>query len=268
MKAFLHHLSFEFKSGLRNPTQLLMNYLFPLGFYIMMGLVMVPINPLFAASMVPAMVAVSAMASTLLGLPGTLVESREAGIYRSYKINGVPAASILAIPTLSTLFPVLIVSAVITLTAPVFDGVLPSNWLAFVAVTLVTGFSYGAIGALIGVVATEARSTVLLSQLIFLPSMILGGLMLPTDMLPAAARTVSALLPPMHTMQAFMGWAYGQETVMPPLTSLAILLLGGLLAFGLGIYLFSWDSRNATRRGHPALALLAVVPFAIGVWLA
>ena len=31
----------------------------------------------------------------------------------------------------------------------------------------------------------------------------------------------------------------------------------GILAFGLAIYLFNWDSRNAARRGHPLLALLA-----------
>jgi ABC-2 type transport system permease protein len=41
MNAFAHHFSFEFKTGLRNPTLMLMNYLFPLGFYAMMGLVMV-----------------------------------------------------------------------------------------------------------------------------------------------------------------------------------------------------------------------------------
>jgi hypothetical protein len=29
MTAYLNHFAFEFKSGLRNQTQLLMNYLFP-----------------------------------------------------------------------------------------------------------------------------------------------------------------------------------------------------------------------------------------------
>ena len=267
MNAFLNHFAFEFNTGLRNPTQLLMNYLFPLGFYLMMGLVMVPINPLFAQTMIPAMITVAAMASALLGLPGSLVESREAGIYRSFKINGVPALSILAIPTIGTLFPVAIVAAVITLSGPLFKGVLPDNWAAFVLVTLVTAFAYGAIGALIGVVATDSRSTVLYSQLLFLPSMILSGMMLPMDLLPASARRLAVLLPATHTMQAYNGLAYGQPTVMNPLISLLLLLASGVLAFGLGIYLFSWDSRNATRRGHPALALLAMVPMVVSAVL-
>ena len=32
-----------------------------------------------------------------------------------------------------------------------------------------------------------------------------------------------------------------------------------LLAFGLALYLFSWDSHNTARRGHPVLGLLALI---------
>ena len=48
MTALVDHLGFEFKTGLRNPSALLLNYLFPLAFYAMMGLVMTKINPRFA----------------------------------------------------------------------------------------------------------------------------------------------------------------------------------------------------------------------------
>ena len=267
MKAFLNHFAFEFRTGLRNPTQLLMNYLFPLGFYLMMGAVMVPINPLFAQTMVPAMITVAAMASALLGLPGTIVESREAGIYRSFKINGVPAASILTIPTLSTMFPVLIVAVVITATASLFKGQMPTNWPWFIVITLVTAASYAAMGALIGVVANDSRSTVLYSQLFFLPSMILGGFMVPTEILPQAIQPVARLLPATYTMQAYKGLAFGQEVVMNPYLALAVLLATGVLALLLGVYLFNWDSRNAARRGHPLLALLAAVPYVVGMFI-
>jgi ABC-2 type transport system permease protein len=268
MTAFARHFMFEFKTGLRNSTQLLMNYLFPLAFYAMMGLVMTQINPLFTATMIPAMVVFVAMVSSLLGLPGPLVESREAGIYRSFKINGVPALSILSIPALSTIFHVLIVSTIITLTgAPLFGGVTPESWGGFVLVTLAVIFAFGGIGTLIGVVATGSRSTVLWSQLIFLPSMLLGGLMMPLDVLPASVRPVSMLLPATQAMQAYLGLAYRQDTAIDPRISIAVLVAGGVLAFGLAIYLFNWDSHNNARRGHPLMALLAVAPYAIGAFL-
>ncbi len=137
MTAFLNHFSFEFRTGLRNKTLLLMNYLLPLGFYAMMGLVMTDINPLFLETMIPAMVVFAILVATLLGLPDPLVTAREAGILRSYKINGVPAASILIIPALTTVLHILLVTAIITATAPIFfNAPLPTNWLGFALTVL------------------------------------------------------------------------------------------------------------------------------------
>lgn len=266
MTAFLNHFSFEFKTGLRNSTLLLMNYLFPLAFYAMMGLVMTQINPTFTATLIPSMVLFAIMASTLLGLPGPLVESREAGIFRSFKINGVPAISILSIPALTTIFHALIVSTLVALTgAPLFDGLAPQNWAAFALLTGLSALTLGAMGALIGVVAQGSRSTVLWSQLIFLPSMLLGGLMMPLDILPESVQTFSRLLPTTYAMQAMLGWAYSQETLIDPALATGVLAAAAVLAFGLAIYLFDWDSRNNARRGHPLMALLVLVPFIIGM---
>lgn len=267
MTAFVNHFAFEFKTGLRNPTQMLMNYLFPLAFYALMGLVMTQINPGFKETLLPAMVIFAVLVSTLLGMPGPLVESREAGIFRSFKINGVPALSILSIPASTTIFHTLIVSVLIALTASsLFGGAAPVDWGSFVVVTLVTAFSCGGLGALIGVIASSSRSTVLWSQLIFLPSMLIGGLMVPISLLPESIRPVSALLPSTHAMQAFLGLAYRQETLVDPLASLLILAVSGVVAFGLAIYLFNWDSRNDSRRGHPLMALLAVLPYLAGIF--
>lgn len=268
MTAYWNHFAFEFKGGLRNQSQLLMNYLFPLGFYAMMGLVMTAINPQFHQTIIPAMIVLSAMTATLLGLPGPLVESREAGVYRSFKINGVPALAILTMPGLSAIFHVFVVAIIITITAPaLFGGAAPTNWAGFLVVTLVTVFTCGSIGALIGVVAKDARSTVLWSQIIFLPSMLLGGLMMPLSALPASMARFAGLLPPAHAMQAYLGLAFGQETVFDPLRSLAILAVSGLAALGLAVYLFNWDSSNQARRGHPLLAVLVLVPYVVGIML-
>jgi ABC-2 type transport system permease protein len=233
-----------------------------------MGLVMTQINPIFVDTMLPAMVIFAIIAGTVLGLPGQIVEAREAGIFRAFKINGVPASSILSIPVMAAIFHTLIASLIITVTAtPLFGAVAPSNWWAFALITFVTAFTFGAIGALIGVVAGNTRSTVLWSQLIFLPSMLLGGMMVPIDMLPTSALLVSGLLPSTYAMQAYQGLAFGTETVWNPTLSLLVLAVAGVLAFALAIYLFNWDSRNNARRGHPAMGLLVLLPFVVGILL-
>lgn len=68
-------------------------------------------------------------------------------------------------------------------------------------------------------------------------------------------------------MNAFNGLGLGLPGVHPPMESIAILLAGGALAFAVAIYLFKWDSRSDTHRGHPAMALLAVLPYVAGMIL-
>lgn len=268
MTAFTNHFSFEFRTGVRNKTLLLMNYLFPLGFYLMMGFVMTEINPTFQDIIIPSMVVFAILAATLLGLPDPLVNARENGIFRSYRINGVPATSILFIPALTTMLHLLLVSAIIVVSAPLlFDAPSPTNWLSFTLVFLAMAFASAGLGILIGVISPNSRTTVLYSQIIFIPSMLLGGLMLPYSMLPDVAGKISQILPATQAMNAFNGLAMGQEASFSPTGSLMLLFISGLLAFGLAIYLFSWDSHNTARRGHPALALLALFPYALGILL-
>jgi ABC-2 type transport system permease protein len=265
MTAFTHHFMYDFRTGLRDKSLLLLNYLFPLGFYILMGLLMTGLNPTFAPTMIPTMILVAMMANTLLGLPNPVVESREGGIFRSFKINGVPALSIVTIPVMSSFVHIILVSIIITVTAgPLFGGGIPTNWGWFVVVLLLSAFTFASLGMLIGVVSPNSRMIVLFSQAIFLPSMILGGLMIPTSMLPASLYRIALLLPTSYSMNAWRGLAFGMETSLDTSWSLLILLSSGVIAFALAIYLFTWDSKNKRTGRNPLLALLALVPYIFG----
>ena len=268
MNAFAGHFYFEFFTGLRNRSLLLLNYLLPLGFYAMMGLVMTGINPFFSETMLPAMLVFTVLSGAILGLPGPLVEAREGGTLRSYKINGVPAASILSIPALTTCIHLVIAGGVITVTAgPAFGAPLPTGWFALVLVYLALLFSCSGLGVLIGVISSNSQSTTLWSQLIYLPSMLLSGMMVPGHLMPVALQKAAGLLPGTYAMEAFKGLAMGYETAGSPWWAVAVMVAGGIVAFGLALLLFSWDSHNASRRAHPAVALLALAPYVTGALL-
>ena len=161
MNAFSHHFSFEFRTGIRNKNFLMLFYLFPLGFYLMMAFIMVGINPPFLEVLIPAMIVFAVLAATMLGIPDPLVNGRETGIFRSYKINGVPTTSILAIPALTITLHLAIVAAIITISAPLlFDAPAPENWLNYVLVFLVTVIACSGIGVLIGVISANTRTAI------------------------------------------------------------------------------------------------------------
>src|SRR5512139_3294848 len=164
MSAFANDFAYEFKTGLRNSSMLFMSYLFPLGVYALLALVMTAVNPLFKVTMIPAMCIFAMLGGGLLAMGGPMVEARDAGIYRSFKINGVPAAAIVTIPVLTSTVHVLVVSLIITVTAgPLFGGALPSNAAAFAGLLVLGAFAMCSIGALIGVVATNSRAVLGLS---------------------------------------------------------------------------------------------------------
>ncbi len=264
MTAYVSHLSYDFRAGLRDRSQMLMNYIFPLFFYAMIGALMTGINPTFAQTLIPAMIAVGIMTNALLGMPGPVVAAREAGIFRSFKINGVPALNILSIPVVSSLLHMAIIAIIITATAhPFFKAVLPTQWGYFILIILLSTFAMAGVGMLIGVIANGARSTVLLGQIFFLPSMMLSGMMFPVSMLPPALYRLALLLPATHAMNAWNALAFGQKAIANPYASLAALAASGVIAFGLAAYLFSWDSQNTRRRASIAIALLALAPYAL-----
>ncbi len=268
MQAFAAHFTFELRTGIRNKTLLLMNYLFPLGFYLMMGLIMPGINPMFRDVIVPGMVTFAILASTLLGLPDQLVNARESGIFRSYKINGITAVSLIFMPALTTIMHLAVVTGIIVTTAPLlFDAPRPVHWGYFILTALLLAYTCAGLAVLIGVIAPNSRLTILYAQALFLPSMLIGGVMLPYSMLPETAASFAQLLPVTHAMNAFNSLAMGGMADFSPWWSLLALFVVGQLAFFLAWYLFSWDGRNTERRGHPALALLALLPFAIGIFI-
>ena len=266
MSAFTNHFLFEFKTGIRNPSAMLMLYMLPLGFYAAMGFIMVEINPAFKELLIPAMIVFAIMSSMILGFPTGLVEAREGGIYSSYKINSIPPISILVIPAISVGFHGLITSAIVAVTAvPLFDAAEPVNWLALFFITLLVVFTFSTLGMLIGVVSSSSRAVVLWSQLIYLPSILLGGMMIPLVLIPEAFQKFSGLLPSTYAMQAFLGYAFQQPTVIEPWVAIAVMVTSGILALALSIYLFNWDSRNDTRRGSPLMGLLILIPYLIAI---
>jgi ABC-2 type transport system permease protein len=268
MTAFFHHFMYDFRVGLRNKSLLLLNYLFPLGVYILMGMLLTGLNPTFAPTMIPAMVLVTMMSCTLLGMPNPVVESREAGIFRSFRINGVPALSIIIIPMLTSFVHIALVSTFITFTAgPFFDAGIPTHWGYYVLILLLASFTFAALGMLIGVASPNMNAVPLFSQLIFLPSMLLGGLMIPSEMLPPFLYRISLLLPTTHAMTAWRGLAFGMSTTYDPLWGVLVLLTSGILAFCLAVYLFTWDSKNRRKGHNPLLALLAMIPFVVSMIL-
>jgi ABC-2 type transport system permease protein len=257
------HAALEFRTGVRDKTLLLMTYLFPLGFYAFMGVFMTEMNPVFAEVMIPGMTVFAMLAASMFGLPGPLISAREAGILRSHRIYGVPTGAVFGVPAATTVGHLMFVSGVIAATAPiVFDAAPVRNVVLFVLVVLIGASAHAGLGTLVGVISTDARISVLWSQLVFLPSVLLAGLIVPFDQIPELFQPLSLLLPATYAMEAFRGLAFGAETVVDPWLALGTLAVGAALAFALTRLTYSWDEHGSGRKWPAPTAILALAPYA------
>jgi ABC-2 type transport system permease protein len=265
MRSFILHFLFDLKAGLRDKNLLLLNYLFPLGFYFVIGGIMPKLNPQYKDILIPSMMIFGVLVSTVLGMPNGIVNSRNNGIFRSYKINGISKLSMLAVPTVSTVFHTIIVTLIILLNSKVlFNAKSPEHIGGLVLVFIATAVVFSGLALLIGVIADNTSVTVLYAQILFLPSMLIGGLMVPASMLPESITRFSKLLPTTYAMDAFQALAAKGESAFNPMISLGILVTCGLVGFILSGCLFKLDNNNTSKAKSKVWALVALLPLALG----
>jgi ABC-2 type transport system permease protein len=264
-KAFLHHFAYELKAGLRDRSQLFMNWLFPLVVFVMMAVLMGGINPFFKVQMVPAMMIFGMLSAGLLSLPNGWINQREAGVLRSYRINGVPAWAVLLAPALASLVHMAGVGAVIAILGiKAFGGAAPADWLAFCVGWLATAISVCGMGMAIGTLMPNNRASMLVSQLFYLPSIMLGGLMFPASMLPKALGAVSRFLPARWAMEAMTATWKGASAGTRPWLAPLVLVATGLMGYLVSIALFEWHSSPTRKVAWRVAGLAVLLPAALG----
>ena len=206
MRAFFVQLGIQFRGDLRDKEILMVYYLVPLLFYAVMGSIMktlemengVPLNlaiTIFTLSM-----------SAFLGMPQTLVKARENGVLDAYKAAGIPAWSMpLATIVISTLH-IMLVALVILFSAPyLFASALPENIAAYLLTVLLVALCSETLGALLSCFVKKQNTLTLVSQCLFLPTIMFSGIMFPADLLPKPMQWFGEILPATLGMRMISG---------------------------------------------------------------
>lgn len=248
MKTFFKHLLIDYKMSVRDRTLFLMSYLFPLVFFFFMGTVMTSINPGFKEILFPSMILFTMLTSTVLIVPNVIVTNRENGIYRSYKIYGIKKASIVYLTYLSNLLNNIVVAIIIGLfSGLVFKVDMPkgfSEWLLFIVIGFMVWFTFITLAVLLGNLIKNSKHVVLYAQIIYLPSILLGGLMLDIRDLPENIRSLTYIFPTSHAMNMFNHWSYHREVLTNSFISMGVLIVFSLLFMFLDLKLFKYDYHN------------------------
>lgn len=196
MNAFLYGVVLQWKLDIRSKSLLITCYIVPLLFFALMGGIFTSVNPEMSQTLIQSMTVMGVTMGAVLGLPPSLLEIYRSDIKKMYKANGVPLYLGLLSMFISSFIHLFIMSIIIYISAPIaFDAAPPEHPLVyFVSLAIFISVSLS-VGCILGLLLKNQGKLTMISQLIFLPSIMLSGIMFPVDLLPKALENAGKTLP-------------------------------------------------------------------------
>lgn len=196
MGAFLYGVFLQWKLDIRSKTLLITCYIVPLLFFAVMGGIFTSVMPQAKETLIQSMTVFGVTMGALIGLPPSLVEIYSTDIKKVYKANGVPLYLGLVLTNISAYIHLFIMSVVLYFAAPLaFNAEIPDNperYFISLAVFIAVSLS---IASIIGLAVKDQAKTSMVSIIVFLPSILLSGIMFPIDLLPKAFQTAGKIFP-------------------------------------------------------------------------
>lgn len=196
MRAFLYTLAVQCKLDLRSKTMLITCYLVPLLFFVFMGSIFSAVNPQAKDTLIASMTVLGVSMGALIGLPPTLTEMYGGECKKIYLANGMPLFFGAIVMCLSALIHLCVMSALLFVAAPLlFDAALPQNFAQYCLGLLVFIVVSLSVGCVLGLSCHQQAKLTMLSQVIFLPSILLSGILFPAELLPRPLKWLAQLFP-------------------------------------------------------------------------
>lgn len=232
MGAFLYGIFLQWKLDIRSKTLLITCYIVPLLFFAIMGGIFTSVMPEARYTLIQSMTVFGVTMGALIGLPPSLVEIYSSDIKKVYKANGVPLYLGLVLTNISAYIHLFIMSIILYIAAPLaFNAEMPENpvlYFASLAIFIAVSLS---IASIIGLAVKDQAKTSMVSIIIFLPSIMLSGIMFPIELLPKAFEIVGKIFPASWGYRVMADSTFQLENLLPlvAILILAICVCGILL---------------------------------------
>lgn len=196
MSGFLYGVALQWKLDIRSKSLLVTCYIVPLIFFLLMGGIFASIMPDMKGTLIQSMIVMGVSMGAFIGLPPSLIETYGSDIKKVYSANGVPLYMGLSTMFISAFIHLMITCIVMMLLAPLlFGATLPAQLpLFFLALSIYIIVSLS-IGSILGLIVKNQAKLTMIAQLVFLPSIMLSGIMFPIDLLPDFLKYVGRIFP-------------------------------------------------------------------------
>lgn len=223
MSAFMYGIGLQWKADMRSRNVLVTFYAVPLLYFAVFGGIFAEVMPEGRQTLLAMMTVFSVSMGALIGVPPTLLEMYRKDVRATYQVNGVPVWHGIVQADVAAFLHLLTLSAIVCILSPLaFDAALPANWGAYIAGTMLLTAATLAVADVIGIGVRDASMSSAASIAVFLPSILLSGIMFPEDMLPGWLRGVGNIFPATWSFRLMCGDEVAPADVEPLLLILAI----------------------------------------------
>jgi len=261
MRGFWQHVRMSLVLNGRNRQALIFGYVVPVFFLIAFAAIFGAGQPI--AKTIAPLIVISVLGGACFGLPITLVNERDRGVWRRYRLTPLGAGTFIG-STMTSRFVLVATSAAlqIVLAMWVYGLGWPKQPLAFLVSFALVSFAFIGIGLIIAAIANSIGAVQALGQSLFLPMIMIGGVGVPIRMLPPWAQDFSLFLPGRYAMELIERcYGYGFDWERFKWRALILLIIGCAATLA-GWKLFRWESDQRLPR-----SAWAWVGLALATWI-
>jgi ABC-2 type transport system permease protein len=270
-KSYLALIAIDLKLALRRPAVIFFNYLFPLMFFFIFGM-------LFKAGRVPGAItqvlsmtiALGVLGNGLFGAGLRAIQERELNILRRYKVTPITPVPLLlgSMVTGWVIFlPYIVV--IFWLSHVLYHMPWPSNMASILIFISVGQVAFRAMGLVIASVANSMQEGTILVQLCYFPMLFLSGATFPAEMFPRWLQIVTNFIPATYLVRGVKELMVENHSLSQEWTALAALLTTIVVGVIVGMKLFRWEKDEKIRTSAKLWILAVLLPFLLlGIWQA
>jgi len=228
----------------RNPSAAFFNFLLPLLFLAMFGAIFAGRQASLDV-IVPGIAGMSVMSTTFTAIAMNLTFLREQGILKRVRGTPLPSSAYLAGLAGNAISNTAIQVAIVTVAGRVLFGVgWPKDVLSLLAFVVLGAATFAALGVALSHTIPNFESAPAYVNAVFLPMIMISGVVYDADHAPAALRDVAEALPLKHLIDGLSGAMVKGEGIGAHGPAVLVLAVWGAAGALLAVRGFSWDRRR------------------------
>ncbi|HEX8818010.1 MAG TPA: amidohydrolase family protein [Terriglobales bacterium] len=270
LKAYKALITLDLKLALRQKTVIFFNYAFPLVLFIVFAQSFHAERGSGMAFVISMVVIIGILGNGLFGAGMRAVQERDQNILRRYKVTPIGPTPLLVASVVTgwALFMPYIL-ALFALAHYVYGMPWPQTMGSLLIFLTLAICAMRALGLMIAAVVNSMQESQIITQLVYLPMLLLSGATFPFSMFPTWLQIVTQFIPTTYLTAGVQGMLLRNETLAQNIQPALALALTTVVGIFLAHHLFRWEKEDKIRASAKFALVAVLLPFfVLGAWQA